>query len=349
MDLEKNNKKGISIAAHILVWLVLFSLPYLLSAGSDFDLQRTLKCSTIPLIYYTIIFYTNYFLLIDRIWFKNHRLYYIGINLLMIVFFVYVHFYVRQFFFDAPPVHVKRAPLRLHVYLDMISMVIPILFSVGLKTYERWSLTENQHRLAINEKLISELQHLKYQLQPHFFFNSLNNIYSLIDRYPDKAKEVVHSLGKLMRYLLYETNAERVSLLKEIDFMKKYIELMKLRTSDNTVIQATFPDFDRSMSIQVSPLLFISLIENAFKHGVSASQKSEIIFDMHIDEKQVVFTTKNIYLPKDTTDKSGSGIGLVNLKKRLELIYPDAHLLYAEIVEGMYVATLRIAYKKEEN
>lgn len=347
MDLEKNNKKGISIATHILVWVVLFTLPYILSAGADFNLQRTLKCSTIPLVYYIIIFYTNYFFLIDRLWFKNHKAYYIASNLLMIALFVYVNYEIRQALFDSPPANHKRPPLQLYVYVEMISMMIPILFSVGLKTYESWAQSEDVHRLSINEKLISELQHLKYQLQPHFFFNSLNNIYSLIDRYPDKAKEVVHSLGKLMRYLLYETNAERVSLSKEIDFMKKYIELMQLRTSDNTIIQATFPEFDKSMTIQVSPLLFISLIENAFKHGVSASQQSEIVFNMVIDSKQILFTTKNIYLPKDTTDKSGSGIGLINLKKRLDLIYPNAHSLEAEIVDGMYVSTLQIKYKEQ--
>jgi hypothetical protein len=345
MDLEKNNKKGISIATHILVWLVLFSLPYVLSVGADFNLQRTLRCSTIPLVYYTIIFYSNYFLLLDRLWFKNHKAYYIVINLLMIAFFVYVNYEVRQVLFESAPVNHKRPPLQLYLYVEMISMVIPILFSVGLKTYERWAFSEDLHRLAINEKLISELQHLKYQLQPHFFFNSLNNIYSLIDRYPDKAKEVVHSLGKLMRYLLYETNAERVPLSKEIDFMKKYIELMQLRTSDNTIIHSTFPNLDKS--IEVSPLLFISLIENAFKHGVSASQQSEISFNMTVDEKQILFTTKNIYLPKDTMDKSGSGIGLMNLKKRLDLIYPSAHKLDAEVVDGMYVSTLWIAYKEQ--
>lgn len=345
MDLEKNNKKGITVAAHILVWFVLFTLPYFLSIGTDFNLNRTLKCSTIPLICYTIIFYTNYFVWIDRLWFKNQKIYYVVINLLMIAFFVFTIFEIKQMYFPSTAVRINKPPLRLFVYIDMISMLIPILFSIGLKTYERWALSEDIHRLSINEKLISELQHLKYQLQPHFFFNSLNNIYSLIDRYPEKAKEVVHSLGKLMRYLLYETTAERVSLSKEIDFMKKYIELMQLRTSNNTIIHASFPNVD--LSIQVSPLLFISLIENAFKHGVAASQESEIVFMMTMDEKQILFVTKNIYLPKDTTDKSGSGIGLMNLKKRLDLIYPNGHKLESEIREGMYVSTLQINYKEQ--
>ena len=345
MDLEKDNKKGITIVAHILVWFVLFTLPYFLSIGADFNLQRTLKCSTIPLICYTIIFYTNYFVLIDRLWFKNQRIYYVVINLLMIAFFFFFIFEIKQLYFQPTVVRINKPPLRLFVYIDMISMLIPILFSIGLKTYERWALSEDIHRLSINEKLISELQHLKYQLQPHFFFNSLNNIYSLIDRYPDKAKEVVHSLGKLMRYLLYETTAERVPLAKEIDFMKKYIELMQLRTSNNTIIHASFPSVDLSM--QVPPLLFISLIENAFKHGVAATQESEIGITMTLDEQHILFVTKNIYLPKDTTDKSGSGIGLLNLKKRLELIYPKGYILKSEIIDSTYVSTLQLNYKDQ--
>jgi hypothetical protein len=151
MDLEKNNKKGISIATHILVWLVLFTLPYILSAGADFNLQRTLKCSTIPLLYYTIIFYINYFFLIDSLWFKNHRAYYIVSNLLMIAFFVYVNYEIRQAFFEPIVTTHKRAPLQLYLYVEMISMIIPILFSVGLKTYERWAQSEDVHRLSIND------------------------------------------------------------------------------------------------------------------------------------------------------------------------------------------------------
>lgn len=133
MDAEINNRKGISIATHVLVWVVLFSLPYILSAGTDFNFQRTLKCSTIPLVYYTIIFYSNYFLWIDRLWFKNHKAYYIGVNILMVVFFVYINFTVRHLLFDTPPVRPGKPPLRLFVYLDMISMCIPVLFFRGLE------------------------------------------------------------------------------------------------------------------------------------------------------------------------------------------------------------------------
>jgi len=193
----KNNRKLIVIATHVLVWLVLFSLPYILSAGTEFNLQRTLKHSTIPLVYYAVIFYTNYFILLERFWFSpNKKIYFFIINMLIIVSFIIINYNIKQHFFisrHTPP------PFRLFLYVDIISMIIPVVFSIGLKTYERWIESEAINRQATNEKLISELQHLKYQLQPHFFFNSLNNIYSLIDRYPEKAKEVVHSLGKLMR------------------------------------------------------------------------------------------------------------------------------------------------------
>jgi len=339
---SNNNRKLILIATHVLVWLVLFSLPYILSAGTEFNLQRTLKHSTIPLVYYAIIFYTNYFILLERFWFSSDKkLYFFISNMLIIGFFIIINYNIKQHFFVARH---AAPPFRLFLYVDIISMIIPVLFSIGLKTYERWIESEAINRQATNEKLISELQHLKYQLQPHFFFNSLNNIYSLIDRYPEKAKEVVHSLGKLMRYLLYETNVETVSLSKEIDFMKRYIELMQLRTSENTSIHIDFQPIEEP--VEVAPLLFISLIENAFKHGVSATQKSDINFNMYIHKEQIIFTTKNLYIPKDTSDKSGSGIGLDNLEKRLKLLYPNAHEFRNEIKDGIYHSILAIQFKK---
>lgn len=342
MNIEKNNRKQILILTHVLVWGVLFCLPYLLSAGTEFSLIRTLKHSTVPLVYYAIIFYTNYFILLDRFWFYSDKTYFFILNMIMIIVFVFINYNIKQTFFVTNP-H-NPPPFRLFLYIDMLSMIIPIVFSIGLKTYERWMASEASNRQAANEKLLSELQHLKYQLQPHFFFNSLNNIYSLIERYPEKAKEVVHSLGKLMRYLLYETNVETVLLSKEIDFMKRYIELMQLRTSDNTTIHVEFLSLQESIS--VAPLLFISLIENAFKHGVSATQKSDIDFKMYIDADRIIFTTKNLYMPKDVSDKSGSGIGLDNLEKRLKLLYPDAHEFTNEIKDGIYHSTLIIQYKK---
>ena len=231
-------------------------------------------------------------------------------------------------------------PFKLFIYIQMLSYAAPLLFTIAIKTTKIWVKTEAQRKEADNFKLQTELQHLRYQLQPHFFFNSLNNIYSLVDISPDKAKSTIHSLGKLMRYLLYETNTDLVPLSKEVEFMRKYIDLMKLRLTDKTEIESSFPV--RDSSIQIAPLLFISLIENAFKHGVSANTKSNISIDMLIKEKTVYFTIENHNFPKQDNDKSGSGIGLPNLEKRLQLLYPNRHLFQQEVKDGIYSVYLKI-------
>jgi len=339
MELEKSNNKSIRILSHTLVWIVLFVSPYFLAAGEDYEILRILKYSTIPLVFYIVIFYTNYLIFIDRLWFSTERGYFILLNVVMVSVFVFLNYKIKHTYFLIATVTTPK-PFKLFIYLNLVSMIIPLIFAIALKTYEKWITFETHNRQANNEKLISELEHLRYQLQPHFFFNSLNNIYSLIDHYPDQAKETVHSLSKLMRYLLYETNVERIPLNKEIDFMKRYIELMKLRVSENITIHEKFPVLNDSM--EIPPLLFISLIENAFKHGVSAKEKSDIYLELGVQKNKILFSTQNLYIPKDITDKSGSGIGINNLKKRLTLLYPDKFVLTHEIKDGIYYATMSI-------
>ena len=162
----------------------------------------------------------------------------------------------------------------------------------------------------------------------------------MVDISPDKAKKSIHSLSKLMRYMLYETNMELVSLSKEIDFMKKYIDLMKLRVSDKTTVNYNFPS--QETGIKIAPLLFISLIENSFKHGVSATKESQININMTSNNKAVFFTIKNDNFPKKTDDKSGSGIGLQNLEKRLELLYPDKFNFKTILKDERFLVTLEI-------
>jgi len=162
----------------------------------------------------------------------------------------------------------------------------------------------------------------------------------MVDISPEQAKKSIHSLSKLMRYMLYETNMDLVPLSKEIDFMKKYIDLMKLRVSDKTKVSYSFPTEENG--IQIAPLLFISLIENAFKHGVSASKESHINIAMTSEERTVLFTIENENFPKKTDDKSGSGIGLQNVVKRLELLYPNKHSFNTTVNDNRFLVHLKI-------
>ena len=140
--------------------------------------------------------------------------------------------------------------------------------------------------------------------------------------------------------MLYETNVAFIPLTKEIDFLKKYIDLMKLRLSDKTTVSYSF--LIKETSIQIAPLLFISLIENAFKHGVSATKTSNIDINMTSDDNTVLFSVENNNFPKKTDDKSGSGIGLQNLEKRLELLYPDKFSFKTIVKDDRFLVTLKI-------
>lgn len=168
----------------------------------------------------------------------------------------------------------------------------------------------------------------------------MNNISSLIQIDPDKAQECIGQLSELLRYALYESNVRKVRIDDEIAFMKNYIDLMTLRCSETTRIKSHFDKPDGN--IMISPLLFISLIENAFKHGTSASKESFIKIDMGMDGDDIVFSCENTLLEKNTEDYSGSGIGLENMKRRLELLYPESYT-YSCFREGnAYIVLVRI-------
>jgi len=339
------NKK-IVIAQHLIIWLVLFSMPFVLSYGQDLDTNRLIAHFLIPMLFYAVIFYLNFFVLIDRFLFTKKTLIFIIVNLVLIGFFILLKEFIEDNYFSElinnrpPNANREGPPFKLFIYVQMLSYAAPVLLSIAIKSTKKWVKTEAERKEADNFKLQTELQHLRYQLQPHFFFNSLNNIYSLVDISPDKAKSTIHSLGKLMRYLLYETNTELVPLSKEIDFMRKYIDLMKLRLTEKTQIESSFPLSENQ--IKIAPLLFISLIENAFKHGVSANQESMISIDMNVRKNVVNFTLENHNFPKEESDKSGSGIGLKNLEKRLRLLYPNKYAFEKELKEGVYRINLKI-------
>ncbi|MBU2996287.1 histidine kinase [Cellulophaga baltica] len=346
MELKKN--KIIIPILHVLAWIILFSIPYFLLALDQNQSQvflKTIARSWVHLIIYGFIFYLNYFKLIDKYLFSEKTVFFIVINVVLISFSIFLREQLKESYFDNWFTESVKDEKFLHnkemfFYINLIATSVPVVFAIALKTTERWVNIEKENKEIATVKLQTEIQHLKYQLQPHFFFNSLNNIYSLVDISPDQAKTTIHSLSKLMRYLLYETNTELVFLSKEIDFMKKYIDLMKLRLTDKTTVKYSFPE--NVNQVKIAPLMFISLIENAFKHGVSANKKSFINIDMNVFDTIVVFKIKNSNFPKHATDKSGSGIGLDNLKKGLNLLYADKHNLDIKVEGEVFSVVLEI-------
>ena len=357
-----NPDKGVLTKAgiHILAWMVLLVFPYFHFPKESNEFNRMFLTVWLPYISYAIIFYLNYFLFLDKLFFKKKYLLYLLINCLIILLFLLINWRFRHHFMNyrmsgmmfhgnipGPPEGFSSARRmfmpspEFFILKDLFSYFIPVIFSLAVRATESLIKTEAEKSEAEKRNLESELQHLRYQLQPHFFFNSLNNIYSLVDISPTKAQEAIHNLSKLMRYLLYDTGREKVELSKEISFMTKYIQMMELRHTDKTKTTFYFPDVADNQ-YEIAPLLFIPLIENAYKHCVSATQSSTIYFEITIEGNILVFLSENTNFPKDNSDKSGSGIGLDNLKKRLDLLYPLKYEFKYGIKDNYFQVRLKI-------
>jgi len=224
----------------------------------------------------------------------------------------------------------------------ILPMILGIGMCVGLKINKRWSKNELMLQKIKQTQLDAEIKYLRYQIQPHFLFNTLNNTYSLIDNSPNIAKTSIHSLSKMMRYLLHDSVANKVPLAKEIDFLERYLDLMRLRVSSNLTLEKSFPILNQP--IQIAPLLLISFIENAFKHGIDAVQPSHIKIDLRIEKNEIYYSVINTAFPQKEK-MTDSGIGLENLRKRLELLYPDNFELIHETSKNLYTAKLILNFK----
>ncbi len=244
----------------------------------------------------------------------------------------------------APGRFFGQPPFRfVHMFNYFFTSVFLLFLSLGLRVLERHSQIEKSQKELEKEKLNSELAFLKNQISPHFFFNTLNNIYSLISINAEDSQKAVLKLSKMMRYLLYESEHGNTLLSNEIDFMNNYVDLMKLRMSDKVSLNISFPAKYDNMN--VPPLLFIPFIENAFKHGISYRGKSFIDIGMETEKNTISFRCANSIAPyRDENENNHSGIGLENVRKRLNLLFPGRHDLKINKTETAFEVKLLINF-----
>lgn len=215
-------------------------------------------------------------------------------------------------------------PKWIFILRDIFSMVLTVGLSAAIKMSGRWVQMDAARREAEKNRTEAELKNLRNQLNPHFLLNTLNNIYALIAFNTDKAQAAVQELSRLLRHVLYDNQQDFVTLDKEMDFIRNYIELMRIRLSANVTVETQI-DIRPDSRTEIAPLIFISLIENAFKHGISPTEPSFIRIHFSESPGEVHCEITNSYHPKNETDKSGSGIGLEQVQKRLELTYPGRY------------------------
>ncbi len=228
---------------------------------------------------------------------------------------------------------------------DLVIVVLTIALSYALKITDKWTRLEQRQKELLASQKEEELKNLKSQLNPHFLFNTLNTIYALIEVSPPKAQNAVHELSQLLRYVLYE-NARTVTLGQEMAFIDNYIYLMRLRLNGSRPVRITL-DAGDSADYPIAPLLFISLVENCFKYGNRTSLEDPISISITAGAGIVTCRTFNHCDPEGVArEQSPGGIGLANLRRRLDLLYPDNAKLETILDEGTFTVTLTINLNK---
>lgn len=345
---------------HLLVLLIIFVGPELV-----FSIGRTFPKSMLftPLCY-IILFYINYYLLIDRYLFNKKKMWvFIIINILLLIGVIAV-FYILETSFNPkhiplppimkqgvlpPPPAVQHGVMGEHIYraLSMFPRIgtmalLSIILSIVLRLSEKWMKWERLEQQIKTELQENELKNLKNQLNPHFLFNALNNIYALISISQDKAQKSIHELSQLLRYTLYDNNEREVPLEKDLQFVKNYISLMRLRLSSHVSLTVNINEKEGTGKT-IAPLLFISLVENAFKHGVSGDKPCFIDISIKLKDDCVICHVENSCFPKKENDKSGSGIGINNLKKQLGILYAGRYTFNTIRKDERFIAELSIS------
>ena len=315
---------------YLLVWTVIILVPVLNSEMLS-EVQISLEnilIAWLKIAPYLLIFIIHNSLIAPRLLLRKHRyVWYLIVNLLTITaVFSLVAIYEKYVPYDSEPyiLNGKASFTDLAIYWNILLGFFMTGLNMGIKLLYRSLRDEQQMEELKRQNLQAEMDYLRYQINPHFFMNTLNNIHALIDIDTEYAKSAVIELSKMMRYVLYESGSETISLKKDIQFIENYIELMRIRY-DSSIDRcldypATIPN-----KVAIPPLLLIVFVENAFKHGVSYNHASFIHIRIGYRDDAVTAVISN---SRHEKSRSGTtGIGLENVKKRLALIYQDNYTL----------------------
>lgn len=356
--MEKKNRRNVVIdLTQLIAWVGLMLAPSLVDLTITGDLAsafRVLK-GTLHIVFPLFVLYAlNYYCLVPFFLHKagKGRWFYLS-NAVIIIAWDLIRF-LRPVEFPKETVDQFGEQGMWAFYVGSIFMIVFIqMLVIALAVGIRHIMRANEERVELEEErrksAEAELTWLKNQLNPHFLFNTLNNISSLTQIDPDKAQESIGQLSDLLRYALYDSEAQAVPLASEVEFMNNYIDLMALRCNANTTVEKHLEVPQEH--VEVAPLLFISLVENAFKHGVNARFPSFVKVFMGLGisgqagndgEKQLVFRCENSLFEKQGSDHIGSGIGLENMKRRLDLLYPGKYTYVQNAADGVYTVEVTL-------
>ena len=294
----------------LLLWLIVLS-PGLINYFTTHDPALSwgaLVVSAYWLMPMVIVYLVNFYVLVPLFYFRRRLWWFICLNILLVLACNYR--FLTTDILTMPDYY--QTGYSSFMMISLLINVMAIAFALSIRYMMR-------HQERKQKEVEAELAWLKNQINPHFLFNTLNNISSLAQINGEETQEAIMQLSDLLRYAMYETDKPKVRLDGEVEFMRNYIDLMKLRCNEMTEVDAQF--IMHNAQLEVAPLLFISLIENAFKHGMNSNAPATIDIRLEQQDDTLIFNCDNTNNPKPTKDRSGSGIGLENTRRRLDLLY----------------------------
>jgi Histidine kinase len=370
LDKQKINVSAIEVLVYVFIWGIIISIPVFNHRRHEGIHWEFILIEWADISIYFVLFIINSFFLVPRYLFNKRYTAYVVTTLVTVALLLVVGFELSISIKppdppSMPPMEIpgmppmelgkgmaapigyrpspppEEKPWFMILMDQLIISVLVIGTSSAFKVISQW-LKEEARRVDVeNEYLKTELALLRHQVSPHFFMNTLNNIHALVDFDAETAKDAIIRLSTLMRYLLYDTLDGQTSLKREVEFIQSYIALMKLRFSEKIVITVEVPE--QIPDIQIPPMLFVSFLENSFKHGVSYQSKSFVSFSLRIMGDRLHCIIKNSkHKSVREIDKTHSGIGLSNIKKSLELLYKDDYTLTIDDLETEFDVFLNI-------
>ncbi|MFW5872529.1 MAG: sensor histidine kinase [bacterium] len=324
-------KKYIEPLIHGLIWITGFIL-VILWVNTIGPFRKADGTLLYPVIFGTVInvilFYLNAFVLIPQYSKDRKTVRFIISILLLLILITSFETIVDNLFFVV--YHSSEKELFSTQYLTNLFLnIVVLILSLGYGLTRTWIKKEKSNQHLKEEKLSAELDFLKAQLNPHFLFNVLNMAFSSATSSGDeRTADMIEKLAGLMRYMLYESNVDKIELSKEIAYIENYINLQKLRLSDDLPVSISFKTKGNCNKNKIAPLILIPFIENAFKYGIKLGEKSKIDIDLYIKDDNLQFTVENtIFNTQGNLEDKNSGLGLKNVIKRLSILYPNNHKL----------------------
>ncbi len=336
-------RKWVIVLLHTAVWLLIFLLPLLLSQSvqhthrerTESDRSRYIYFTLITDVLLVIIFYLNALVLIPTFIYKKKLSYYVLMQLGLVALLALLHWLLLTIIFKSP------FSLSGFIFFNIFPYLFILACSTAYRMIQDRMEAEQLLKEKENESLKTELSFLRSQVSPHFMFNVLNNMVSLARKKSDLLEPSLIKLSSLMRYMLYETDEEKVQLEKEAEYLQSYIDLQQQRFGKKLTVNV---DIDVQYNgFEIEPMLLIPFVENAFKHGTGMIAEPLICIKLKVENSMLLFSVKNKFDGKATEIKDkASGIGLTNVRRRLNLLYGKNHTLQITDNDGWFVTSLQL-------